>query len=104
MSTSRCPYCAEEIQSEAVRCRYCHEWLVQRSELPNYGVKRRLSRSRVDRQVSGVCGGIASYFDLDPTLVRIVFVLGMCFSAIIPGIIAYIIMTFVIPIEGHATA
>ncbi len=45
--------------------------------------------------VSGVCGGLGEYFDIDPTLVRIAFVLLAMAGG--PGVIAYIILAFVIP-------
>lgn len=57
-----------------------------------------LYRSRTDRMIFGVCGGLAHYFDVDPTLVRIAFVLLALFQGI--GIIAYILLAIVIPKEG----
>jgi len=59
-------------------------------------VSRRLYRSRTDRMISGVCGGLAEYFGVDPTLVRILAVL----AAVITGgsaVIAYIVMAIVVP-------
>lgn len=56
---------------------------------------KRLYRSRENRVISGVCGGIAEYFDLDPTLVRLLWVLVTFFVGV--GIIGYIICIFVIP-------
>ncbi|MDQ5872180.1 MAG: PspC domain-containing protein [Acidobacteriota bacterium] len=47
--------------------------------------------------ISGVCGGIAEYLDMDPTLVRVLYVLVSILSAAFPGIIAYIILMFVMP-------
>ena len=49
-----------------------------------------------ERKVAGVCGGIAKYFNLDPTLIRIAFVLLTLFA---PGIILYIVCCFVMPEE-----
>lgn len=60
--------------------------------------KRRLTRSKTDRQIAGVAGGIAEYFDLDPTLVRVIWVL----LIILPGgagLIPYIILWIVLPEE-----
>jgi phage shock protein C len=51
----------------------------------------------VNRWIAGVCGGIAEYFDLDPTLVRVVYVLLSIFSAGFPGTLVYIILWIVIP-------
>lgn len=58
--------------------------------------KRRLVRSR-NKKVSGVAAGIAEYFNIDPTLVRIAFVVGMIASGGPPVILAYIIMAIVMP-------
>lgn len=58
---------------------------------------KRLYRSRTDRRISGVCGGIAVFFKIDPTLVRLLFVLGLLF---VGGTFwAYIILMIVIPEE-----
>lgn len=55
----------------------------------------RLYRSRQERMVSGVCGGLAQYFSVDPVLVRIAFVaLGVASGV---GLLAYIILAIVVP-------
>ena len=60
--------------------------------------QRRLTRSMTDKMIAGVCGGIADYFDIDPTLVRIGFVV-LALAGIFPGVLAYIIAWMVIPAE-----
>ena len=56
--------------------------------------KLKLSR---DKKLAGVCGGVAEYLDMDPTLVRLVYaVLTFC-SAAFPGVILYIIAALVMP-------
>ncbi|MRR32246.1 PspC domain-containing protein [bacterium] len=61
---------------------------------------KRLYRSRTDRVIAGVCGGIARYFNADPTLIRLLFVLGLI---LVGGTFwAYIIMMIVIPEEPMA--
>ncbi len=60
---------------------------------------KRLTRSR-NRIFAGVCGGIAETYDLDPTLVRVIYVLVSLFSIAFPGILAYIILWMIIP-EGN---
>lgn len=56
---------------------------------------KRLYRSNSNRMLAGVCGGIAEYFNIDPTLVRLgAVVLGLCAGG---GILAYIICAIVIP-------
>ncbi len=58
---------------------------------------RRLTRSSQHRMIAGVCGGIAEYFQLDPTVVRVAYVLISIVSVAFPGILAYIILMFVMP-------
>ena len=59
--------------------------------------KRRLTRSAQHKMIAGVCGGLAEYFDLDPTIVRIGYVLVSILSVAFPGILAYIVLMFVMP-------
>ena len=56
----------------------------------------RLTRSN-EKVLAGVCAGIADYFDVDPTIVRIVYILASIFSAAFPGILVYLILWFVMP-------
>jgi phage shock protein C len=58
---------------------------------------RRLVRARDDRMLAGVCAGIARYFTLDPTLVRVLWVLMVCLGG--SGLLAYLICWIVIPEE-----
>lgn len=58
---------------------------------------KRLTKSTTDRMIAGVCGGIAEYLDVDPTLVRIGYVVLSIFSAAFPGVLAYIIMALIMP-------
>ena len=58
---------------------------------------KRLYKSRTDKKIDGVCAGIANYFNLDPTLVRIALVLFCLLGG--SGILAYIICALVIPRE-----
>jgi phage shock protein C len=59
-------------------------------------MNRRLTKS-YDRVLGGVCGGIANYFDLDPTLVRIGYVLISILSAAFPGALVYLILWLIMP-------
>jgi phage shock protein C len=59
--------------------------------------KRRLTRSNKHKMIAGVCGGLAEYFGMDPTLMRVAYVLISIVSAAFPGLIAYIILMFVMP-------
>lgn len=62
---------------------------------------KRLYRSRNDRRTWGVCGGLADYFGIDPTLVRIIAAISVLFGL---GIPVYIIMAIIVPLEGSANA
>lgn len=61
--------------------------------------EKKLRRSRDDRMLAGVVGGLARYFGLDSTVLRIVYVLVSLFSAAFPGIIVYLILLVVMPPE-----
>ena len=58
-------------------------------------MKKRLYKIEQGKKLDGVCGGIAEYFDIDPTLVRLVWILFTACAG--SGIIAYIIATIVMP-------
>lgn len=63
---------------------------------------KKLFRSKNEKLISGVCGGIATYFNVDPTVVRFIWVVVSLISASIPGVLIYIICTFIIPEEPYA--
>jgi phage shock protein PspC (stress-responsive transcriptional regulator) len=65
-------------------------------------MKKKLYRSRTDRMIWGVCGGLAEYFDIDPTLIRIIFVVLIFANGL--SILAYIILAIVVPLEGSKAA
>jgi len=56
-----------------------------------------LRRSRTNKMIGGVIGGLAEYFGLDPSLLRIVYVIGSILSVAFPGCLVYVIMWVVIP-------
>lgn len=60
-------------------------------------MQKKLYRSRNNRMIAGVCAGLGEYFNVDPTLIRLIFVLvGLAGG---PGLILYIIMAIVVPEE-----
>ncbi len=59
-----------------------------------------LQRSKKDRMIAGVCGGIAKRLGWDPTLVRVTYVLASVLSAAFPGILVYIILWVLMPEEN----
>ncbi|RCK68884.1 PspC domain-containing protein [Desertihabitans brevis] len=58
---------------------------------------RQLTRSRDQRIVSGVCGGLAEYLNMDPTLVRVAFAAVTVLTGVWLGLLAYLVGHFVIP-------
>ena len=63
---------------------------------------KRLYRSRTDRKIAGVCGGLGRYFGMDPVVFRIVWlllILGMG-----AGLVAYLIAWLIIPLEPETSA
>lgn len=59
--------------------------------------QKRLFKSRDNRMVCGVCGGVGEYFNVDPTLIRLVWVLASLFGG--SGLLAYIIAAIIMPEE-----
>lgn len=59
--------------------------------------RRRLLLSQTDKKLAGVCGGLAEYFDVDSTLVRIIFLVLTVFSLGMGGILLYLILWAVMP-------
>ena len=62
---------------------------------------KRLYRSRNNRMLAGICGGMANYFNIDPVIIRIIAVICL-FAFNIMAVLAYIILIFIIPLEDSA--
>jgi phage shock protein C len=63
---------------------------------------KKLYRSRTERWFAGVCGGLGQYFDVDPTLVRVIFViLSLTFGS---GLLIYLVLWLIIPNEPESTS
>lgn len=60
--------------------------------------KKRLTKSQKDRKIFGVCGGIANYLDIDPTLIRLIWAGSIiCFGV---GGVAYLVAALILPDEN----
>lgn len=99
IATKRCPYCAEEIRVEAIKCRYCSSVLDGNSVLT-----RPWRRNRRNKMIAGVCAGLAEEFGVSVTIVRLAFVLGTLISGM--GMIIYLVLWVVMPYrhEPHLIA
>lgn len=60
-------------------------------------MKKRLYKSKDDKIFAGVLGGIGEYFDIDPTILRLLYILIAVMTALFPAIIGYIIAALVVP-------
>lgn len=56
---------------------------------------KKLFRSRINRQIAGVCGGLGEFFGIDPVIVRVLFIIGTIMGG--PGLLLYIILALVMP-------
>jgi phage shock protein C len=63
---------------------------------------RKLYRSRSDRKLAGVCGGLAEFFSLDPTLIRVLFVVLALAGG--SGIVIYLVMWIMVPSQSQDAA
>jgi phage shock protein C len=63
------------------------------------GKAKRLTRSREGRMVGGILAGIGEYVDVDPTAVRVAYVLAAFLTGMVPMVLAYAVLLFVIPLK-----
>ncbi len=94
-----CPNCQKDI---AIGSRFCYNCGAKQAETPPPGLspatggKKKLMRSSTDKKIAGVCAGLADYFDLDPTIVRVVWLLAVLCAG--TGLLLYVILWIVLPL------
>jgi phage shock protein C len=90
-----CTNCGKDITENSNFCYYCGARQLPR---PSPLSGKRLMRSAVDRKLAGVCGGMAEYFEIDPTLVRLLWILITVLTGIIPCVLLYLAAWFIMPV------
>lgn len=65
-------------------------------------MNKKLYKSDTDKVFAGVIGGIGEYFDIDPTILRLAYILFTILTGIIPSVIAYLIAVVVVPQKPKA--
>jgi phage shock protein C len=88
-----CNACGKAIAEDGHFCPYCGN-VVGIPPTP-----KKLMRSRTERKIAGVCAGLAEYFDLDASLVRILCIFIALATGLCPGIVTYLLAWIIIPSE-----
>ena len=93
-----CPNCQKEIADHSNFCYSCGARLVSTAPgvAPAAAPAKRLTRSSIDKKIAGVCGGLAEYFDVDPTLIRVLWLLLVLCGG--TGVLAYLILWIALPV------
>lgn len=100
----KCRGCARDIPEDSRYCLFCGIAAPGAAGSPGVAggpdrAGRRLMRSRADRKIAGVCGGVAETFDLDATVVRLVWALAVILPIpLVPACLAYLLAWVILPL------
>ena len=97
--TMTCPNCQKEIMAGSKFCYNCgakQEETNVSGPAQAAGSRRRLMRSSTDKKIGGVCAGVADYFDLDPTIIRVVWLLLVLCGG--TGLVFYLVLWIILPL------
>lgn len=97
-----CQACQKEIVEGSAFCYHCGARQTPQTAPVAPAIKKRLMRSRSDKKIAGVCGGFAHYFDVDSTLISLIWLLFVFFGG--GGVLAYIVAWIVMPLEPEPMA
>jgi phage shock protein C len=91
-----CPNCQKDIAAGSRFCYNCGAKQPETAAPTQAYDRKRLMRSSTDKMIAGVCAGLADYFDLDPTIIRVIWVLAFFCAG--TGLLVYIILWIVLPL------
>jgi phage shock protein C len=93
----QCQNCHKEIADGTKFCSSCGAQQAGAMGTPGMAAPaaKKLMRSSRDKKIGGVCAGLAEYFDLDPTIVRVVWLLAVLFAG--TGLFVYVVLWIVLP-------
>lgn len=90
-----CSACGSKTAKSAFKTSYAPNQQHQRTQSQQYSETKKLYRSRHERWMFGVCGGLGRYFSVDPIVFRLIFI--VLFFGYGTGLLLYILMTLLIP-------
>jgi len=91
-----CPNCQKDVVDGSKFCYNCGAKLAADTAPAAAAPVKRLMRSSRDKKIGGVCAGLADYFDLDPTIVRVVWLLAIFLGG--TGFLLYLVLWIVLPL------
>ncbi|MFZ1654776.1 MAG: PspC domain-containing protein [Candidatus Moraniibacteriota bacterium] len=65
---------------------------------------KHLYRSQSNKVLAGICGGLGEYWNIDPVMLRLLWILVTVFTGFAPGVIAYVLAAFVVPVKSADSA